>query len=66
MSIQKIIERARRMKRIRDGLVLCDNCDNPADGKISPSIGWTACGPCAWGESDALEPDNFIYVAGTP
>jgi hypothetical protein len=30
MTIEKILARARRMGRIADGLVLCDNCDTPA------------------------------------
>jgi hypothetical protein len=30
MTIAKIIARARRLHAIKNGLVVCDNCDNPA------------------------------------
>lgn len=58
-----VIRRASRMGRIRDGLVLCDNCDNPADD-TSRFISWTGCGPCIFGEADALDPEEFISVGG--
>lgn len=62
MTIEKIIARAVRMGRIADGLVLCDNCNNPADKDLSKSLSWTCCGPCATGESDTLDLDNTISV----
>lgn len=62
MTIKKIIKRARRMKNIRDGLVLCDNCDNPASRGLSTSLSWTACAPCVWGEADSLDSSDFIAV----
>ena len=63
MTIEKIVERARRTKRIRDGLVLCDNCDTPASAQYSKACGWTGCGPCMTGEADALDPEDFIVAS---
>jgi hypothetical protein len=63
MTIEKIIARAKREGRIKDGLVLCDVCDNPADGELSVALRWTACAPCVWGESDSLDPEKFIMVS---
>lgn len=63
MNINKVIARAKRTGRIANGLVLCDNCDNPADRELSQRLGWTACAPCAWGEADSLDPAKFIAVA---
>ena len=40
-EIEKIIKRAKRNGRIRSGLVLCDNCDNPASRSLSLAVGWT-------------------------
>lgn len=60
-SLKKIIRWARKNGRIRDGLVLCENCDNPADN-VSLKMSWVGCGPCIFGKSDALEPDDFIVV----
>jgi hypothetical protein len=62
MTIAKIIERAKRTGRVGDGLVLCENCDNPADGELSQALSWTACAPCVWGEADSLDPANFIVI----
>jgi hypothetical protein len=62
MTIEKIIERAVRMGRVQGGLVLCDNCDNPADGPLSRAVGWTGCAPCVWGEADSIDPANFVAV----
>lgn len=59
---ERIIARARKMGRIRDGLVLCDVCDTPASADASEALYWTACAPCAWGESDALDENDFIAV----
>lgn len=46
--------------RIKKGLVLCENCDNPADWDLSIDIGWVGCGPCMTGESDRFDPGNLI------
>ena len=62
-TIESIVKRARRIDRIEDGLVLCDNCDNPASRELSIALDWTACGPCATGEADSLNADDFIHVS---
>ncbi len=62
MNLGKIIARAKRMGRVRDGLVLCDNCDNPASRKYSQALSWTGCGPCVTGEAAELDPADFIAV----
>lgn len=62
VKLSKIVSRARRMKRIKDGLVLCDNCDTPASLKYSLALSWTACGGCATGESQEIDPKDFIAV----
>ncbi len=62
MSIPQIIRRAMRMGRIKDGLVLCDNCDTPADKTLSRQLSWTACGPCALGEADSFDAGNLIHA----
>jgi hypothetical protein len=64
MTIAKIIERAKRMKRIKDGLVLCDNCDTPASRSLSLLLSWTACEPCVWGEADSYDAADLIHVPG--
>lgn len=65
MTVERIIKRARRMGRIRDGLVLCDNCDNPASASYSTACGWAGCGPCMSGEADSLDLEDFIVVVAT-
>lgn len=62
MTIKKIIERARRAGRIREGLVLCDNCDSPASKRLSLKLSWTACAPCVWGDADSIDPNDFIFA----
>ena len=62
MTIKAIIDRARRMNAIKDGLVTCDNCDTPASASISKHIGWTACAPCATGEADSFDSADLISV----
>lgn len=62
MKISRIIERARRTGRIRDNLVLCENCDTPADRELSQELGWTCCAPCVWGEADSFNDNNLILV----
>ncbi len=63
MKIPKIIARARKMGRIsKAGVVLCDNCDNPASKSLSTALSWTCCAPCVTGESDSLDFDDLIAV----
>jgi len=63
MTREQIIERAKRIGRInKEGLVLCDNCNTPADLAASKAWGWTGCAPCMYGEADALDPAEFISV----
>jgi len=62
MNIRKIIKRAVRMNRVKDGLVLCDHCDTPASAALSQKLGWTACTICVWGEADSFDPDDLIAV----
>jgi hypothetical protein len=61
--LQRIVATARRKKRIRDGLVLCENCDTPASKSLSLSVGWTACAPCVWGEADSFDATDLIHDA---
>jgi len=65
MTLEKIIKRARSQGRVKDGLVLCDICDNPASRELSQKVGWTACAacaPCVWGEADSFDPKDLIPV----
>ncbi|MDP9112438.1 MAG: hypothetical protein M3O20_02015 [Acidobacteriota bacterium] len=63
MNADQIIARAKRMGRInKEGLVLCDNCDTPADLEASMACGWAGCAPCIYGEADSLDEANFIHV----
>lgn len=62
MTIEKIIERARKLGRVNGGLVVCDNCDNPASKSLSLKLSWTCCAPCATGETDSFDPKDFIPV----
>lgn len=59
-KIRFIIGRAYRLGKVDRGLVLCDNCSNPASRAASLELGWTGCGPCVFGEADALEESDFI------
>jgi hypothetical protein len=61
-KIKRIIARAIRTKRVKDGLVLCDNCDTPASKSLSTSLSWTACAPCVWGEAGSFDPADLIQV----
>jgi len=63
-KLEFIIRRAGRQGRVRDGLVLCDNCDNPASRDLSTELSWTACAPCVFGEADSLDEADFIHVEG--
>ncbi len=64
MTIKKIIEKASRTGRIKDGLVLCENCETPASRSLSLSLSWTCCAPCALGEADSFDPKDLISVEG--
>lgn len=61
-TIGAIIRRAERLGRIKDGLVLCDNCNTPASMDLSLRMSWTCCAPCVWGESYSFDPDDLIRV----
>ena len=63
IRLKRIVDRAKRTHRIKDGFVLCDNCDTPASKKYSMALSWTACGGCATGESAEVDPSDFIRVA---
>lgn len=59
-SMQVIIMEARRKGRIKDGFVLCDNCNTPADKQLSQKLDWTACAPCVFGEADSFDTEELI------
>ena len=61
-SVKAIIKRAKRIGRIKDGFVLCDNCDTPASKTYSTELSWTCCGACAMGEAEAIDYRDFITV----
>lgn len=62
MTLEQIIARAKRMKRIRHGLVLCDTCGTPASKDLSVKLGWTCCATCALGEADSFDDADLITV----
>ena len=62
MKLKRIIERAQRTGRVRDGMVLCENCDTPASKKYSTALSWNCCGGCATGEAAEIDPCDFIVV----
>lgn len=61
-KLDRIISKAKREGRIRAGLVLCENCENPASKDLSLSLSWTACAPCVWGEADSFDAGDLIAV----
>jgi hypothetical protein len=63
-KIRRIITRAIRTKRVKDGLVLCDVCDTPASKSLSLALSWTCCAPCVWGEAGSFDETDLIYVEG--
>jgi len=65
MTMAKLLDRARRMRRIDNNLVLCDNCDTPASKSLSLKLSWTCCAPCACGESDSFDSSDLIHVPKT-
>ena len=64
MTIARLIKRARATKRIRNGVVLCDDCDTPADKTLSLQLSRGVCGPCALGEADSFDAANLIPSGG--
>ena len=50
----------RKDLRIKEGLVLCENCDDPADWDLSIEQGWVGCAPCMTGEWQSFNPENLI------
>ncbi len=63
-NINRIIATAIKTGRVKDGLVLCENCGNPASKSLSTSLHWTACAPCVWGESDSFDGNDLIPIKG--
>ncbi len=63
--LAQIIARAKRDGRVKDGLVICENCVNPASMDLSISLHWTACAPCVWGEADSFDEGDLIAVEPT-
>lgn len=62
MTIKKILDWAQKNDRIRDGLVLCELCDNPALKSGALRMSWVGCGACYFGEADMLDPDDVISL----
>jgi uncharacterized paraquat-inducible protein A len=62
MSTAKLIARAFRMNRVKDNLVLCDNCDTPASMSLSKALSSAVCAPCATGEADSFDASDLIAV----
>lgn len=61
-SFKSILKNARRIGRIKDGLILCENCDTPASKSLSQTLDWTVCAPCVWGEADSFDASDLISV----
>jgi len=62
VSIAKLIARAFRLKRVKNDLVLCDDCDTPASKSLSTALSRGVCAPCALGEADSFNADDLISV----
>jgi hypothetical protein len=62
------IQRSARNRKggVKDGLVICENCDAPASLSGSMAVGWTGCGPCIFGEANSLDPEDFIAAEVQP
>lgn len=56
---QMMSRKNRRNRRIKDGLVLCENDDTPAS-TASFAVGWFGCGACIFGSSSEIDPSEFI------
>jgi hypothetical protein len=62
VTIRQIITWARKHNRIRGGVVLCENCDNPALKSAAVVMPWVGCGACYFGEADAVDYSDVIYI----
>ena len=62
--LRHAIEKAKRTKRVNTiGVVLCENCDTPADRNLIKSgLSWNACAPCCWGEASSFNPQAVLLV----
>lgn len=54
------MEKKRKIK-IKHGLVLCENCDNPASWELSVKVGWIGCAPCITGKADSFDVSDLIH-----
>jgi hypothetical protein len=61
-KLERIIDRAIHTGRVKDGKVLCENCDAPASRELSLALSWTCCAPCATGEADSFDSGDLIEV----
>jgi hypothetical protein len=61
-KIKAIIVLAQRSDRVRNGVVLCDLCGNPALKSAALEMDWVGCGACYFGETDAIDYDDVICV----
>lgn len=61
-KLAKIIERAKKAGRVKDGLVICENCDTPASRELSQKLHWTCCAPCVWGEAGSFDDKDLIHA----
>lgn len=61
-SLKQVVSAAKKNRRIGNGLVLCDNCDNPASRTLSMALSWTACAPCVFGEADSFDAKDLIHA----
>jgi hypothetical protein len=62
MTIREIIRWAQNNDRIKGGVVLCENCDNPALKSAALKMSWVGCGACYFGETDAVDYEDVIRV----
>lgn len=60
MNMAKILTWARQNERIKDGLVLCECCDNPALRSVALKMSWVGCGACYFGEASAVNLKDVI------
>jgi len=66
MTLEQIIRWARKNNRIRNGVVMCELCDNPALKSAALKMSWVGCGACYFGESDAVDHEDVITVPKKP
>lgn len=62
MTIPEIVRWAHRNGRIRNHIVLCESCDNPALKSAAIEMSWVGCGACYFGEADAIDHEDVIYI----